>query len=117
MAPAEDCLLQPEDVEIWRLGPAETKADLWTRGKAALPVYDQANENSDALPTYSKYAPEISEPDAPTQRQGSASTYTADGKTAEQIIAEAEAKHKSGEGKMTWKQRVKKGTEFALMGS
>ncbi|EXJ95273.1 hypothetical protein A1O1_00393 [Capronia coronata CBS 617.96] len=38
-APAEDCLLKPEDVQKWRLDDPVTKADTWTRGREALPVY------------------------------------------------------------------------------
>ena len=37
-APAEDCLLKPEDVQRWRLGDAVTRADKWTRGREALPM-------------------------------------------------------------------------------
>ncbi|EXJ89414.1 hypothetical protein A1O3_02481 [Capronia epimyces CBS 606.96] len=38
-APAEDCLLKPDDVQKWRLGDPVTKADKWTRGGEVLPVY------------------------------------------------------------------------------
>lgn len=40
-APAEDCLLKPDDVQKWRLDDPVTKADLWTRGSEALPVYTE----------------------------------------------------------------------------
>jgi hypothetical protein len=50
-APAEDCLLQPEDVERWRFkgetnDPAlpRNPAERWTRGSEALPVYSEARE-------------------------------------------------------------------------
>ena len=115
LAPAEDCLLLPEDVEIWRLGPAETKADLWTRGKAALPVYDQVPDTG--LPKYSQTAEPPSFEQGPALRQGSASTFTADGKTSEQIIAEAKERAARGEGKRTWKQSFKRGAEFGMLGA
>jgi hypothetical protein len=51
-APAEDCLLKPEDVQKWRLGDAVTKADQWTRGKEALPVYSEVHAEG-AVPEYS----------------------------------------------------------------
>lgn len=38
-APAEDCLLKPDDVLKWRLGEATGQADRWTRGSEVLPVY------------------------------------------------------------------------------
>lgn len=50
-APAEDCLLKPEDVQKWRLGDPVTKGDLWTRGKEALPVYAEVHETA-AVPEY-----------------------------------------------------------------
>ena len=43
-APAEDCLLKPEDVKKWNIGDATTLADKWTRGKEALPVYAEVEE-------------------------------------------------------------------------
>lgn len=107
----------PEDVEKWSYGPAETKADLWTRGKAALPVYDQAHEPD--LPTYSATAPEINPAPAPVapRLDSSASTFTADGRTTEQIIAEARAKKERGDYNLTWKQKLKKASEFTLLGT
>lgn len=104
----------PEDVEKWSFGPAETKADLWTRGKAALPVYDQTPEPT--LPTYSATAPEIQfTPPAP--RQDSVSSFTADGKTSAQIIEEAKQKKQKGEYNLTFKQKMKNATNYALMGA
>jgi hypothetical protein len=54
-APAEDCLLQPEDVERWRFkGEANdpalppNPAEKWTRGSEALPVYSEAREEGTA---------------------------------------------------------------------
>ena len=43
-APAEDCLLKPDDVQRWNIGEATTLADKWTRGKEALPVYAEVEE-------------------------------------------------------------------------
>lgn len=117
--PAEDCLLLPEDVAKWRFGEPETKGDQWTRGKAALPAYADA-PSSDAAPEYSKEAPSI---DSQTVRVGSSETprtssFTADGKTAEQIIEEArereQAKKLQGGG---WKNTMKRATEYAMMGA
>ncbi|KIW24266.1 uncharacterized protein PV07_09993 [Cladophialophora immunda] len=50
-APAEDCLLKPEDVQKWRLGDPVTKADKWTRGREALPVYSEVHAEG-AVPEY-----------------------------------------------------------------
>ncbi|KIW86747.1 uncharacterized protein Z519_12660 [Cladophialophora bantiana CBS 173.52] len=50
-APAEDCLLKPEDVQKWRLGDPVTKADRWTRGREALPVYSEVHAEG-AAPEY-----------------------------------------------------------------
>ncbi|OAP59107.1 hypothetical protein AYL99_06405 [Fonsecaea erecta] len=50
-APAEDCLLKPEDVRKWRLGDPITKADRWTRGREALPVYSEVHAEG-AVPEY-----------------------------------------------------------------
>ena len=195
-APAEDCLLKPNDVEKWRLGPAVTKGDRWTRGMEALPVYaevsstkavpeyeydydgpprdahpDEIDERqlqgsrpaSPALPEGEDYldadddqlvshmertssrkpstrpndfageAPSLAAPASNGSRPSIArphsysvsrqasipeeaprSTFTADGKTAAQIIAEAEAK---GKVKSTWKQMLSKGVQQASFGS
>lgn len=137
-APAEDCLLLPEDVEIWRLGPPETKADLWTRGKEALPVYAEAQQQQNdahVLPEYSEHydGPPPEEPrlDSVSSEAGSGglglapttatrtSSYSVDGKTSEQIIKEAKekAEAKKRDRKGTWKERIKRGAEIGLMGS
>jgi hypothetical protein len=50
-APAEDCLLKPDDVQKWRLGDPVTKGDRWTRGREALPVYAEI-QDSPQVPTY-----------------------------------------------------------------
>ncbi|KIW78349.1 hypothetical protein Z517_08184 [Fonsecaea pedrosoi CBS 271.37] len=50
-APAEDCLLRPEDVQKWRLGDPLTNADRWTRGREALPVYSEVFAEG-AVPEY-----------------------------------------------------------------
>ena len=43
-APAEDCLLKPDDVKKWNAGDQVTRADKWTRGKEVLPVYAEVRE-------------------------------------------------------------------------
>ncbi|KIW73302.1 hypothetical protein PV04_01433 [Phialophora macrospora] len=155
-APAEDCLLKPEDVQKWRLGDAVTKADQWTRGKEALPVYSEVqadgavpnypidNHNSsqfaatnetgltaeeghlaeyfDATETQAQLQPPSSSGPAP-QSHGAAiaspegamrtsgAEIIADGKTAEEIIEEAQIK---GKQKLTWKQKFSKAFENSM---
>lgn len=131
-APAEDCLLKPHDVEKWRFGDPVTKGDLWTRGKEALPVYAEV-ETTAAVPEYERDydGPPRTEPGEhgliegvpdsvttntydTTSRTSSTGTgqIIADGKTADEIIAEAKAKGKS---KLTWKERVKRAAEITAM--
>jgi hypothetical protein len=179
--PAEDCLLKPDDVQKWRLGEPVTKADLWTRGKEALPVYAEVG-GTQAAPVYEHDYdgpprtphPEENEGDgylsrpAPSypnlqdgedylepeddrlishldRRNGSVRNYSSDhqpavvrqhsyissrtdsiqeeteprgqtianGKTAKEIIAEAEAK---GKPKVTLKQMLSKGVQMASFG-
>ena len=43
-APAEDCLLKPDDLQRWRLGDVTSEASKWTRGAEALPVYSEVLE-------------------------------------------------------------------------
>ena len=50
-APAEDCLLKPDDVQKWNFGEAQTLADKWTRGKEVLPVYAEVREDGN-VPEY-----------------------------------------------------------------
>jgi len=127
LAPAEDCLLLPADVEIWRLGEPETKADLWTRGKAALPVYNET-QHDHTLPEYSETYDGPPSDEARLNSVSSAfsgisiapqrtSSYTADGKTSEQIIAEAKVKAaaKKADRQGTWKNRIKRGAEWGMM--
>lgn len=206
-APAEDCLLMPDDVAKWRLEAPKTKADLWTRGSEALPVYgevrddgfvpeyegenapeyehalrgveelsvqergeaeaaqrdgstasavgshvshgsstgDVYGEDSMMRPTHSYQAghsvlgggpepygeesmvrpsrshepnhqqPQTADFQQPHQQQ---KKIIANGMTAEEIITAEKEKNKSKpKGNMTWKQRVKKGAEFAMMGA
>lgn len=121
LAPAEDCLLLPEDVELWRLGDPETKADLWTRGKAALPVYDEHHE--ELLPQYSRdydgpSTQELKPESGRPQVAERSSSFMADGKTSEQIISEARAKLEADKNKnKSWKNSIKRGAEFAMMGT
>jgi hypothetical protein len=157
-APAEDCLLKPDDVRKWNAGEAKTYADKWTRGKDALPVYSEVREHGmvpeyeidydgpprdggppgdepivtteeddlathlerrdtaarergeqvAALETHERQNAQSQGQAQPPARQGSGQTY--DGKTTEQIIAEAQAK---GNPKLGWRQRIKKGAEMA----
>jgi hypothetical protein len=41
-APAEDCLLKPDDLQKWRFEEGTSYGDRWTRGKEVLPVYEEA---------------------------------------------------------------------------
>lgn len=41
-APAEDCLLKPDDLQKWRFEEGTGYGDKWTRGKEVLPVYEEA---------------------------------------------------------------------------
>src|SRR5271154_4168531 len=43
-APAEDCLLLPDDVRKWNIGESTTYTDRFTRGKEVLPVYAEVRE-------------------------------------------------------------------------
>lgn len=50
-APAEDCLLKPDDVRKWNIGETNSPVDKWTRGKEVLPVYAEVQE-SGMVPEY-----------------------------------------------------------------
>lgn len=106
----------PEDVEIWRLGEAQTKADLWTRGQARLPVYDEHHQ--DELPEYTAdYDGPVPE-DSRLASDASNTGFMADGKSSGQIIAEAEARNAAAKNrKKSWRDSIKRGAEFAMMGS
>lgn len=119
-------------MEKWRFGDPETKADLWTRGKEALPVYNEAQAGAGAAPVYAeKYdgpSPEVKIGGGSLSSNGEAtagkaervpSTFTADGKTSEQIIAEAKAKAEAQkkDKKGSWKNTFKRATEYAMMGN
>ena len=141
-APAENCLLKPHDVQKWRLGEPVTKGDQWTRGSEALPVYSEITETH-AVPEYEHDydgPPRTQYPgdpvpdsqtwddDASAERSTSIATANsadrsgstvsgkviANGKTAQEIIAEAQAK---GNPKLSWKERAKKAGEYASMGA
>jgi hypothetical protein len=172
-APAEDCLLKPDDVAKWRLGDPVTKGDLWTRGREALPVYAEIKDTA-AVPEYehdydgpprrdpaaepyhdvtqgvpdsvtldaedeklashmertksvasqqsqpsqTQRLASIAEPaEANTARTGSESgQIIANGKTAQQIIDEARERN-AAKGKQSWKETLKRGTEYALLGN
>lgn len=43
-APAEDCLLKPDDLTKWRFEEGTGYADRWTRGKEILPVYEEVRD-------------------------------------------------------------------------
>lgn len=118
-APAEDCLLKPEDVAKWRLGEAKTKADLWTRGTERLPVYEEVKEEG-AVPEYEHADGEdVMRPSAqPVQPVQQDRKEIMDGMTAEEIIARKKEQVANGpRGGMTWKERVRRGTEYALLGA
>lgn len=104
-APAEDCLLKPADVAKWSADAPKTKGDLWTRGSLALPVYNE-EEHRNELPEYVKDPEPVAAldvaPSDPTVRQ---SSFTADGKTTQQIIEEAKAKSAVP---LTRKEKLKK---------
>lgn len=135
--PAEDCLLLPEDVERWRLGPVQTRADLWTRGRDALPGYtstDIAVEGDPSLPEYSEKAlPE--EGEAPsdsrvlspvpsrlqrvdtTSSTTSTSGFVAEGRTTDQIIRDYQAKHEARKKEDTrWKKVLRTASGYNIMG-
>jgi hypothetical protein len=50
-APAEDCLLKPDDLAIWRFEEGTSYGDRWTRGKEILPVYEEVR-NQPRVPEY-----------------------------------------------------------------
>lgn len=122
LAPAEDCILNPDDLLKWRLDEPETEADRFTRGKHVLPVYDQV-EQEDAAPTYTDAS--LNEEDAKRvsslassgtpAHQHRTSSFTADGKTTEEIIAEAEEKERT-KPKLTMKERLKGVARDAIAG-
>ena len=105
-APAEDCLLKPEDVEKWSAEEPETYADTYTRGRRALPGYgDVEDGQSSAPPPFEAAGVQegLAGEGAPV-RQGS-SGRTIDGKTTEQIIAEAQAKE-ANKPKKSWRKLI-----------
>lgn len=124
-APAEDCLLKPADVEKWSAEEPETYADTYTRGRRALPGYRDVKDHDSSLPEYVEKtegvysgdktgvpksaaqqtvldANQPSQHQAPPMRQGS-SGRTIDGKTTEQIIAEASARE-ANKPKSGWRK-------------
>lgn len=129
-APAEDCLLKPEDVAKWRLEEPKTKGDQWTRGAEALPVYSEV-EGQGRVPDYEfehvGIAPEPTldhdytapPPDPVPAPHGGDRTgkVIADGKTAQDIIEEAKMKKEQNGGKKDgWKAKFKRGAEMAMLG-
>lgn len=103
---------------MWRMGEPETKADLWTRGKVALPVYNDLPEE----PCLPEYKDIDDQPSQEAQRQASsasAGSFTADGKTSDQIIQEAKEKsemQKAQPRNKRWKDHAKRGVEWGVMG-
>ena len=171
-APAEDCLLKPDDVRKWNGDEPTTMADKWTRGKNALPVYAEVHEEGmvpeyeadyngpprEGAPPPDEYifsrdeddlashlerrdtsAQERKEQEAlfadiarqrEASRTQSSSTASAsaslthalpgsgrtiDGKTSEQVIAEAREKAKNPQ-KEGWRKKFQRGAEMAGMG-
>ncbi|ETN45801.1 uncharacterized protein HMPREF1541_09634 [Cyphellophora europaea CBS 101466] len=137
-APAEDCLLKPEDVAKWRLEAPKTKADLWTRGSEVLPVYAEVRAEGE-LPEYqdattreelgesgvsgnvlrqTQTSPAVLQQQEQDQQRGGSRRVILNGMTAEEIIAAEREKNKNRpKGNMSWKDRVKRGAEIASMGS
>eukprot|EP00249_Psilotum_nudum_P025667 c30424_g1_i1 orf=1-765(+) len=131
-APAQDCLLKPEDVQKWRFEEEpKTHADKWTRGQEVLPVYSEI-EGQGRVPEYefeyfgvppgeptvdanAATAPPLETPHKPSTDMRTGKVI-ADGKTAQDIIEEAKAKQKPT-AKQTWKQMLKKGGEMAMLGN
>lgn len=69
-APAEDCLLLPDDLQKWRFEEGTNYGDRWTRGKEVLPVYEEAT----AHPRVPEYEVDYDGPprDEPTISVGTA---------------------------------------------
>ncbi|KEF58654.1 uncharacterized protein A1O9_06580 [Exophiala aquamarina CBS 119918] len=143
-APAEDCLLKPENVQKWRLDDPTAKGDKWTRGQHALPVYAEAQAEGPA-PDY-----QIDAKDHP-QSVGSTTVEACDGRNtmqstrqtpftstsanntslplanttqpAKKTIADnktaaeiiADAEAKPKQ-KMTWKEKFSEGATMAMLG-
>ena len=105
-APAEDCLLKPEDMEKWSAEEPETYADTYTRGRRALPGYGDVEDGqlSAPPPFETGGAEEDHAGEAAPMRQGS-SGRTIDGRTTEQIIAEAQAKE-ANKPKRSWRELI-----------
>ncbi|KIX95823.1 uncharacterized protein Z520_08531 [Fonsecaea multimorphosa CBS 102226] len=92
-APAEDCLLKPEDVQKWRLGDPVTKADKWTRGREALPVYSEVRAEG-AVPDYQ------ADYDHPDQTLANKGTMTREGDSLAEYF-DASDLHESGQQQTT----------------
>jgi len=72
LAPAQDCLLKPEDIQKWRADDPVTYGDKWTRGQHALPVYAEAGAEQ-PVPEYQVDAASHDQPvsyDAATAAMG-----------------------------------------------
>lgn len=116
------------------MGGVETRADLWTRGRDALPGYAStiAAENGDPeLPAYSDKIPEEGEvpcdsrvlSPVPTrlQRVDTASSmssgFVAEGRGTDQIIQEYRAKHEAMKKEdPRWKKMLKSASGYNLLG-
>jgi len=115
-APAEDCLLKPEDVAKWRFEAPRTRADQFTRGADVLPAYDEA-QSTPEVPEYSEHYNELAgtKPVNSYEDTRRTSSFTADGKSAEQIIKEAEEKAKIKKSKKeNWKDMLRSGVNMTM---
>jgi hypothetical protein len=121
-APAEDCLLKPDDVAKWRLEAPRTIGDLYTRGPSALPSYHEVAADGnvpeydaeydgppvDDLTLSASRVPSMAQPGSEQMPEryipkdmglsegvgnGAPGTCIIEGRTAADIIEEAKAKH------------------------
>lgn len=136
-APAEDCLLKPEDVQKWRFEEATTMADKWTRGSEVLPVYAEVQE-SGRVPEYEvDYdGPPRDEPIVTPEEDGIASRSDIQDTTVRQrqepgVSTQRTPREPAAAGrdrlpgervqnfkppKDTWKKKLQRGLEMATMG-
>lgn len=115
-APAEDCLLRPEDVAKWRFEAPKTKADQFTRGSDVLPAYDEA-QSTPEVPEYTEHHDSLAgvRPVRPYEDARRTSSFTADGKTSEQIIKEAKEMAKIKKSKKeSWRDMVRSGVNMTM---
>ena len=81
-APAEDCLLKPDDLMKWRFEEGTSYGDRWTRGKEILPVYEEAA----AHPRVPEYEADY---DGPPREEPTVPSYVPEEETQEPETEEA----------------------------